>query len=319
MFARLTFCILFAVSTASAAETKVADLPEAFSSFGAATVDGSVYVYGGHAGKTHSYAHETTLGKFRRLKIDAADKSWEELPAGLHLQGTALVGYKQSVIRVGGMEPKNSKTEKADNVSTATAQQYDINTKKWSDLAQLPEGRSSHDAVVVGDTLVVVGGWSMNGAAGKNEWRSTALTLDLSDAKATWKSHEQPFQRRALTAATVDGKVYVLGGISAEGAMDPSANIFDPKSGKWCTGPSVPGEKSNAFSAAACTVDGKIYLNPSDGKVYRLAGDKWQEVGSIETGRKVHRMVPFGESKMLVLAGATTSGSTASAEVVNLK
>ena len=91
MIRTFALAVLFAWSTAlSAAKTKpvaVPDLPEAFSSFGAASLDGYVYVYGGHAGKTHSYARETTLGKFRRLKIDAPEKGWEELAAGTHLQG----------------------------------------------------------------------------------------------------------------------------------------------------------------------------------------------------------------------------------------
>jgi len=302
------------------AEAKeIPDLPESFSSFGAATVDGYVYVYGGHAGKTHSYANETTLGKFRRLKIDAPAKGWEELPTGTHLQGLALVGYKGTVIRIGGMEPRNSKTEKADNHSVTTVQRFDVKTLKWSDHPALPAGRSSHDAVVVGDTLVVVGGWNMKGSASKNEWHTTALTLDLADATAKWKSIEQPFSRRALTAAAHDGKVLVIAGMTAEGGMASAVNVLDPKTGKWTDGPQVPGEKMNAFSPASCTLDGKVYLNPSDGKVYRMNGEKWDEVSAIATPRKVHRMVPFGEGRALVLGGATGSGSTASCEPIGAK
>jgi len=323
MIRTVAFAILFASSTAlPAAETKplaIPNLPEAFSSFGAATLEGYVYVYGGHAGKTHSYANETTLGRFRRLKIDAPEKGWEELTAGTHLQGLSLVGYKQSVIRIGGMEPRNSKSEKADNNSTATVQRFDVKTQKWSDLPELPAGRSSHDAVVVADTLVVVGGWNMKGAGGKNEWHTTALTLDLADAKAEWKILEQPFGRRALTAAVHEGKVFVIGGMNAEAGMDNSVNVLDAKTGKWTDGPKVPGDKMNAFSPAACSLDGKVYLNPSDGKIYRMNGEKWDEVSAIKTPRKVHRMVPLAGGRMLVLGGATSEGSVGSGEVVGTK
>ena len=318
-YAEIRHYATIVVDVAAEAKKEIPDLPEAFSSFGAATVDGWVYVYGGHAGKTHSYAQETTLGKFRRLKIDAPAKGWEELTGGTHLQGLALVGYKGTVLRIGGMEPRNAKAEKADNNSVATVQSFDVKTQKWSDLPALPAGRSSHDAVVVGDTLVVVGGWNMKGAAGKNEWHTTALTLDLADAAAKWTSVAQPFRRRALTAAAHDGKVFVIAGMTAEGGMDSSVNILDPKTGKWADGPKVPGETTNAFSPAACTLDGGVHLNPSDGKVYRMNGEKWDEVSAIATPRKVHRMVPFGDGRALILGGATGSGSTASGERIGAK
>ena len=219
---KLSLAFLLAFPLFASAETWPA-MPAAVSSLGAIEADGYLYVYGGHAGKTHSYAQETTLGKFRRLKIDAPEQGWEELATGMHLQGLALVAYKNSILRVGGMEPKNSKTEKSDNHSTPTVQSFDAKTKKWTDLPELPAGRSSHDAVVVGDTLVVVGGWNMKGAA-KSEWHTTTVTLDLADAQAKWKSLEQPFSRRALTAAVLDGRVYVIAGMTSEGGIRRPAN-----------------------------------------------------------------------------------------------
>jgi len=253
------------------------------------------------------------------MKVDEPTKGWEELPASTHLQGLALVGYKHALIRVGGMEPRNAKAEKADNNSVATVQKYDPSEKKWTNLAELPAGRSSHDAVVVGDTLVVVGGWNMKGVAGKNEWHNNALTLDLTNAKSTWKSIEQPFSRRALTAAEQDGKVLVFGGLTSDNKMDHSVNILDLKTGKWTTGPRIPGDRMNAFTPASCTIAGKVYLNPADGKIYRMSGEKWEELSAVKTPRWVHRMVPFGDNNMLVLCGATGSGSVASCELASTK
>ena len=64
---------------------------------------------------------------------------------------------------MGGMQPKNAPGEAADNNSLTECARFDPKTNKWEQLSALPAGRSSHDVVVVGDNLVVVGGWNMKG------------------------------------------------------------------------------------------------------------------------------------------------------------
>ena len=49
-------------------------LTQATSSLGAVELDGYLYVYGGHAGKTHKYNTETVLGTFQRLKLEVKPK-----------------------------------------------------------------------------------------------------------------------------------------------------------------------------------------------------------------------------------------------------
>ena len=313
---RLLSALLLFATPALAAEKAmtVPDLPKAISSFGAVACDGYVYVYGGHSGKVHSYSADTTLNTFHRLKVSDPAK-WEELPGGLHLQGLSLVEHAGQVIRVGGMEPKHKAGEKSDISSTASVQSYDPKAKKWSDLPDLPAPRSSHDAAVVGDTLVVVGGWTM--AAGKDpEWVADTLTLNLADPKAKWVSVKQPFVRRALSVAAVDGKVYAVGGLLESGGTDHSVNVFDPKSGKWSESVKLPGGRMNAFTPAVIAAGGKLYANPADGDLYRLAGDKWEHVTAVKAARYVHRMVPLPGGKLLVIGGASKDGVRASCEVV---
>lgn len=316
----LPVTLLAFVSVAPAAEKKlsVPDLPESFSSFGACVADGYVYVYGGHAGKTHTYSTETALGKFRRLNL-ASPTKWEELPAGMKLQGLALVAHKSKVIRVGGMAPQNKPGDPSDNVSTATVQSFDPKANEWTDLPPLPAARSSHDAVVVDDTLVVVGGWNMKGKGKGSEWADTAFTLNLADPKAGWQTIPQPFVRRALTAAVLDGKVYVLGGLMKDGDASVGVDILDVKTGKWATGPEYPKVGMNGFSAAAAVVNGELYLNPADGVVYKLTGEKWTEVTKVTQPRFVHRAVPAGDNQLLILAGAARGGSRADSELISVK
>ena len=314
----LTHLLLALVPLAPAA--KYPDLPTAVSSFGAAVVGDHVYVYGGHAGKAHSYSTETTCGEFRRLILKQPTK-WEELPAGPKLQGLALVAHNGKVIRVGGMQPQNSKTEKTDIRSQTGVASFDPATGRWTDLPALPDPRSSHDAVVVGDTLYVFGGWTLTGN-NKGTWLDHGLLLDLSSPGAKWEKVKQPFQRRALTTAVYDGKVYVVGGLKSDG-ISKGVDVFDPKSGEWATGPELPGEGMNGFTPASASAadGGRLYLTPRDGTMLRLSDtkDRWEEIGKLAQARFVARMVAGPDKTLVVIAGASPGGMLASVESIPLR
>jgi N-acetylneuraminic acid mutarotase len=308
------FVAIGSVAVVRGDELKYPDLPAAFSSFGAAVAGDYVYVYGGHTGKAHSYSVETTQGEFRRIHLKKPEK-WEELTGGPKLQGLALVAHKGKLYRVGGMQPQNSKTEKNDIRSQSTCAIYDPATTKWTDIEPLPEARSSHDAAVLGDTLYVFGGWTLKGT-GKGEWIEHGLSLDLSSPGAKWEKVKQPFQRRALTVATFENKIYVICGLSAAGKTEKVVNVFDPKSGTWSEGPAVPGQDMNGFTPASAVQGGRLYLTPTDGKVYRLneKKDAWEEAGKLEKSRFVARMVAGPANSLVVLAGAAPGGMLASVE-----
>jgi N-acetylneuraminic acid mutarotase len=214
-----------------------------------------------------------------------------------------LATHGGKIYRVGGMQPRNKPGDKADNHSTADAARFDPATKTWEALPPLPAPRSSHDVAVVGDTLVVVGGWNMTGKGG-NDWLGNMLTMDLSAAKLEWTTRKQPFERRALIAAVSDGKVYVIGGFDEDSNVIRKVDIYDPKAGTWGAGPDLPGKERNGFSPAACSLDGRLYISVADGTLYRLDGaaKAWTKVAAT-TPRIVHRMAAHG-SDLLVIGGA---------------
>lgn len=291
-------------------------LPVAASSLGAVGCDGYLYVYGGHAGKTHRYDTKAVLGTFHRLKLDGGTK-WEPLPGGPILQGMNLAAHGGKVYRVGGMRPRNAPGEPADNVSLADCARFDPKAGKWEPLPPLPAGRSSHDLVVAGDKLVVVGGWEQKGKGQKPAWHDTALVLDLAAKNPEWKPVPQPFKRRALTAAAVGSKVYVLGGLGETGG-DRRVDVLDVATGTWSSGPALPGADRVAFSPAACAVNGRLVVNTSEGPVYRLneVGDGWEKVGQAKTKRIVARLVPIGHEAVLLVGGAGGGSNVADIEVI---
>ncbi len=216
------------------------------------------------------------------------------------------MAHQGKLYRIGGMQPVNKPGEKTDNRSHASCSRFDPAAKKWEAMPDLPEARSSHDAVVIGDKLLVFGGWKLNGAGKGEDWQPTGLVLDLSKQPLKWESVKQPFQRRALAAAAVDGKAYVIGGIDEDGEIQLKVNIYDLKTDTWSTGPELPGPRSNGFGPAACAADGRVYASVGDGQVLRLSvkGDGWEQVGKLPQRRIVHRLVASPGQSLLAVGGA---------------
>lgn len=315
---RFIFLLMFAMPVA-AAERDYPPLPKPVTSFGAATADSFVYVYGGHTGRAHTYSTETTLGQLLRLSI-ANPAKWEELPGGPSLMGLAMVSHDGKIYRIGGMQPMNKPGEKADTRSLRTVARYDPKAKKWADLPDLPEGRSSHDAAVVGDKIYVMGGWTMNGPDKESVWHKTALVLDLKQQPLKWEMFDQPFVRRALTVAAHDGKLYAIAGMNQEGNAERTVNVYDPAGKSWSKSADIPEGFLNGFNPAACECDGQLYLSPANGKVYRLAEKRmaWDEAAVLKLSRVVHRIVPAGNAQLVVLGGSAKGSPTADVEAIPL-
>jgi len=315
-----------AAASGEAALTKtrmLPPLPEAASSLAAVACDGWVYVYGGHISPVHTYSTEGVSGRFHRMSL-ADPTAWEELPSGPGLQGMNVAAHDGRIYRVGGMQPRNLPGEEADNASVTSAACFDPAVGTWQPLPDLPEGRSSHDVAVIGNTLYVVGGWDMQGADGGEVWADTLLALDLSGdstaAGAAWQVLPQPFIRRALIAAVADGKLFVLGGFTDSEEVSQRVDVFDPATGKWSMGPDLPGGGLNGFAPAACTIEGSVFISVADGGIHRLAADgsAWEPVASVSP-RIVHRMVPLGNDAVVLLGGAHRRDNLDVVEVVPLR
>jgi YHS domain-containing protein/N-acetylneuraminic acid mutarotase len=309
-------CGALLASASFAADPTYPPLPKAVSSFGAVADGGFVYVYGGHAGTPHTYSTETELGTFHRIPVGGG-KAWEELPGGPGLLGMNLAALDGKIYRVGGTVAKNKPGEKAELVSVPDVEAFDPKAKAWTPSVPLPAARSSHDVVAVGTRLIVVGGWEMR-TGGKPAWADTALVLDTSAKSPKWEAVPQPFKRRALTAAALGARVYVIGGLTETGESVRKVDVFNVASGKWADGPEFPGGDRAGFSPAACEVGGTIYLTTADKSVLRLSdkGDAWEKVGTTDEPRYVHRLAPVSEKAFVAIAGATPKGSLASVELI---
>jgi hypothetical protein len=305
-YATLTVALPPAPSPGANGKAPFAVLPEAVNSFGGAVLGDWLYVYGGHTEKTHRYHIAATTRHFRRLNL--TDRlTWEDLPRGPALQGVALVAHRDHLYRIGGMSAHNQPGSPDDLVSVADFCRYDPRMRTWTDLPPMPKPRSTHDAVVVGDKIYVVGGWSMRGGDSTNaEFLGTALVFDLSRPERGWEDlPTPPFRRRALAAASIREKVYVLGGLTETGTVVKRVDVYDPASRAWSRGPDLPGGKLQGFGPSAFGVGERLYVSGVDGLVHRLneAGDGWETAGEFTIPRLTHRLLPGIADDLLAVGG----------------
>lgn len=304
---------------ATTAAAPFAELPEAVNSFGGAVAGDWLYVYSGHTAETHKYHRDATTPHFRRLSLKDRT-TWEELPPGPALQGVALVAHQGKLYRIGGMSAHNAPGEPNDLRSVADFACYDPEAKTWTDLPPLPGPRSTHDAVVAGDKIYVVGGWSMMGGGASNaDFCGDALVFDLAHPENGWKPlPEPPFRRRALAVAEQGGKLYVIGGLTDDGVVSKEVDILDLATGVWSSGPELPGKSLNGFAPSAFGVNGRIYANGHDGQVVRLnaAGDGWETVCKLEVPRLTHRLLPGIAGDLLAVGGTAARKPSRSIESI---
>ena len=306
---------------ANSTSTTFATMPDpAVNSFGGAVLGDWLYVYSGHVGQTHEYSDETTAKHFRRLSL--ADRTtWEDLPMGRDVQGVALVSDGQYLYRTGGMTARNAVGQPQDMVSSTDFCRFDPATKTWTDLAPLPEARSTHDSAVIGRRVYVVGGWSMKGSQEPSTFLANAIVFDLDQPDQGWTTFEQPFRRRALAAAEAGGKLYVLGGLTADSEVVRRLDIFDPGTQTWSVGPSIPGSSDrDGFAASAFAVDDRLTMSGMAGTIAQLdpKTNAWAAVGGWAQPRITHRVLAGPGHTLLAVGGNFKGEQTPLIEAVTL-
>lgn len=303
-------CLCFTSASALAqSSSKFPALPDAITSFGAATTnDGHLYVYGGHMGAAHKYYKEGQGNTLLRLNLNKPTK-WEKLATGPRLQGLAMVTDGKLLYRIGGFSALNSEGEESELRSQTSVASFNPAVGTWKKLADLPEPRSSFDAVVHRDQLYVIGGWNMQ--PDEKTWSSTAYVANLKQTPLVWKKlPTPPFRRRAVSLAALGDSVYVIGGMQEEGGPTRKVSVFNTKTSKWSDGPELTGDQPMAgFGSSSFTIGNRLFTSTYEGKVLELSrdGQSWSTFTSLEEGRFFHRMVPMNNSALLIISGANMS------------
>jgi len=192
----------------------------------------------------------------------------------------------------------------------STVEEYDPATSTWMQMTPMPTARNGHAASVVNGKIYVIGGEPSAQA-------SLSTVEEYDPATDTWtKKADMPTKRTFLCACTLDDKVYVVGGVTAgvPGAdWNPSAmEVYDPSTDTWTRKADIPNPRS---MAAACIVDGKIYViggvkgsvggsGISTVEAYDPATDTWKRKANMPTGRKTLATSVVDE-KIYAIGGST--------------
>ena len=116
--------------------------------------------------------------------------------------------------------------------SVNTAALFNPSTNAWSKTAGMSAPRAFHSATLVPDGHVLVIGGAAEAEAydpAKATW-----TAILDPAEARWSSRKPEIARTLATVTALpDGRALMVGGYAASGALQSSAEFFDPAVGGW--------------------------------------------------------------------------------------
>ncbi|HUK21401.1 MAG TPA: kelch repeat-containing protein [Gemmatimonadales bacterium] len=276
-------------------------LPEPLLDSHAAVLNGRIYVAGGldaHGQPTaHVYRYDPGADAWTQLK---------DLPAPRH--NMPLVVVRDTLYAAGGLSGSSFKAEH-------TLWAYRPDKDEWDSRAGMPGPRGASVAVAVGGKLVVLGGYS--------RFKDGGLLADpviYDPGFNSWlEVWPMPTPRDHLTAETVMGLVYVIGGRP----MSPAHNydvveIYDPTkylNGRWLRKAPMPTARSSLGSAV---LGGKIHTFGGETafevfgshEVYDPEKDLWTQAAPLPTPRHGMAVAALDE-KAYVIGGGTAPGITA--------
>ncbi|MBE1497875.1 hypothetical protein H4696_004975 [Amycolatopsis lexingtonensis] len=202
-----------------------------------------------------------------------------------------------------------------------TAEVYDPKTGTWTATAPMTDARADHQAVLLNDgRVLVVGGALPTGDGGA----APLAYCELYDpATQEWTPTGTLHQPRAGHQAVLlpDHRVLVTGGdpvLAPDRTLDPhslaTVELYDPKTGGWQAGPSMPGGGRSRHRALTLR-SGTVLVTGGTGAPERTAGyrsvltfdpvaDAWSPLGGLLTGRSAHAMTELPDDRVLLAAGA---------------
>ncbi|MDT8447320.1 MAG: kelch repeat-containing protein [bacterium] len=192
---------------------ELAPMKVARNHFAAVSVNGAIYVFGGHNQEQRDGLSSVEVYNPAANRWDTAPK----LPTPRYNLTAEVVGGKIYVM--GGLG------------GPQRLEIFDPQTETWSRGEDLHTPRYRHTSASIEGKIYLIGG------------HTTESLLEVYDpATDHWEeSPPMPTGRYYLDAVAMGGKIYVIGGHgTGAGAGEPAVEVFDPKSQTWSRKNSLP-------------------------------------------------------------------------------
>lgn len=265
-------------------------LPAPGSEFGAAVLDGTIYVAGGFDVESRLFAY------------DSVASAWTEraaLPERRHHAAlAALDGY---VYLAGGHDHGSQAVD--------TSWRYDPDVDAWEDIPPMPQGpRGALGLAALDGRIYAVGGSSMDLSG-----PATADCACFDPVMMEWSMIEpMPTAREHLAIGAASGLLVAIGGRNGGDVapeMAGATEIFDPGTASWRAGSPLPVPRSGmgiASSGDAIIVSGGegiegLYV---DVNRYDPVTDAWDALPSLPGGRHGAASAHIGD-RLYVIGGST--------------
>ncbi|MFE5911279.1 Kelch repeat-containing protein [Streptomyces wedmorensis] len=197
---------------------------------------------------------------------------------------------------------------------------FDPRSAAWTGAAPLREARRMHSTTLLADGRVLVAG----GSGGPQSYPDRALaTAEVYDpVRRSWSDGGRMAQARCGHSATLlpDGRVLVAGGTAARSPDSErslaSAELFDPKSGRWT--PTGPMLDARSFHPSASLPDGTVLVAGGWAATrrdwrggaglaycerYDPATGRWTPTGGFAAARSGHRLTALADGTVLATGG----------------
>jgi N-acetylneuraminic acid mutarotase len=205
-----------------------------------------------------------------------------------------------------------------DPPGTSSVLIYNARKNRWRHGPDLPSPRGAGGAGIVGTTLYYFGGGSKNRDADNGDMWS----LDLNNPTHWTRRASIPNPRNHFGYATVNGKIYAIGGqhlLEKESTNQDELDVYDPATDKWTRLENLPKPYSH-FGASTVVYDKRYILivggeSPHDvGQpnvyAYDTITDQWAEMTPLPAPRRAGAAGLFGDTLFMTTGYVRANGQT---------
>jgi N-acetylneuraminic acid mutarotase len=241
----------------------------------AVTVNGIVYVIGG------SQKYNTSDTGFSYISINSTEAynpstdTWVDkapMPTSRDALGAAV--FQRKIYCFGGRN-----VTKDYSISTNLNEVYDTKTNSWETKTPIPTARSDFQASEVDEKIYLIGG--------RIESESSSITeisaqVEIYDPTSdTWAIGSPiPTAVAGYASAVLDGKIYVISGVTRDSTYTNLTQIYDPKTDEWSLGAPISMSVNAAVAGATngTKVAKAIYVIGGSNATHPLNGQYTNQV-----------------------------------------